>query len=60
MIFPALKLVTKAATVIAFANTGYKAYKRGKAVYIAYKKTKQAKAVASEFIDGIKKVVKKK
>ncbi len=60
MIIPVIRLVSKAATVIAIANTGYKAYKKGKVVYNAYKKSKQAKSVATNVIKEIKKVVKKK
>lgn len=59
MIFTAIKLVTKAATIIAVANTGYEAYKKGKKVYGAYKRTKKIKAQAKGVINGIKKVVKK-
>jgi hypothetical protein len=60
MIIPAIRLVTKAATIIAIANTGYKAYKKGKVVYDAYKKTKKAQAVVGDAIKGVKKVIKKK
>lgn len=60
MIFSALKFVTKAATVVAVANTGYKVYKKGKVVYTAYKKSKQAKTSILTAITEIKKVIKKK
>ena len=59
MIFSALRLVTKAATIITVAKTGYSAYQKGKVVYNAYKKSKKAKSVATSVIKEIKKVVKK-
>lgn len=59
MIFSALRLVTKAATIITVAQTGYKAYQKGKVVYKAYKKSKEVKSVATTMLKEIKKVVKK-
>jgi cell fate (sporulation/competence/biofilm development) regulator YmcA (YheA/YmcA/DUF963 family) len=59
MIFSAIKLVTKAATIITVAQTSYKAYQKGKVVYKAYKKSKEVKSVANNMIKEIKKVIKK-
>lgn len=60
MFIPALKLVSKAATIIAIVNTGYKTYKKGAVVYSVYKKTKKAKEIASKVMKQVKIVVKKK
>lgn len=59
MIFSTLKLVSKAATVIAVANTGYDLYKKGKVAYKTYKKSKEVKGKATKIIKGIKKVISK-
>ena len=60
MIFSTIKLVTKTATIIAAANTGYELYKKGKVIYTAYKKTKEVTTKTQQIVKDIKSVLKKK
>lgn len=59
MIFTAIRLASKVATVAWVAKTGYQTYKKGEAVYKTYKKVKSvgsgAKGLANEVSKRFKK-----
>lgn len=58
MIFTAIKLASRVATVVWVAKTGYELMENGKKVYGKYQKTKAVKQKVGKVINSIKGIKK--
>lgn len=60
MILTAIRLISKATTVVVVAKTGYSVYKKGTTAYKTYKKVKGVGSSAKTIAREVKKVINKK